>query len=103
LVSTPTWEIVGPALAAESSTLQSDVRAVLKAQPALEAEELDTAWREALRARRSALNGLRHDGVISQEVFDELASEVDAWLQRPMLSSLDTSSDATASASESAS
>ena len=56
------------------------VRDVLKASPQLEAEELDIAHREALRAQRSALLGLQHDGMISNEVFDELATEIDTAL-----------------------
>jgi len=61
------------------------VREMLKGAPELEAEELDTAYREALRAQRSALLGLRHDGVISNDVFDELAAEIDATLGEDQL------------------
>jgi hypothetical protein len=46
----------------------------------LEAEEVDTALRELLRAQRSALLGLRQDGVISDEVLETLTAEVDARL-----------------------
>jgi len=46
----------------------------------LEAEEIDTARREVLRAQRSALLGLRHDGVISDDVFDQLSVEIDGLL-----------------------
>ena len=56
------------------------MRELLLADPALEAEELDTGWRELNRAQRSALLGLRRDGVISEEVFEELTAEVDARL-----------------------
>ena len=48
-----------------------------------EAEELDTGWRELLRARRGALLGLRRDGIISEEVFEKLTSEVDFLLNEP--------------------
>jgi hypothetical protein len=46
----------------------------------VEAEELDTALRELLRAQRSALAGLRHDGVLSDEAFELLVADLDARL-----------------------
>ena len=52
----------------------------VRAESALEAEEVDTARREVLRAQRSALLGLRRDGVISEEVFEKLSAEVDSML-----------------------
>jgi uncharacterized protein YaaQ len=54
--------------------------------PTVEAEELDTARREALRAQRSALTGLLNDGVISEEAFSQLVGEVDAALTEEHLS-----------------
>jgi hypothetical protein len=56
------------------------MRELLLSDPTLEAEELDTGWRELNRAQRSALFSLRRDGVISEEVFEELTAEVDARL-----------------------
>jgi NhaP-type Na+/H+ and K+/H+ antiporter len=53
---------------------------MLLEDPVLEAEELDTGWREMLRAQRSSLFDLRQDGVISDEVFEQLSTEVDAQL-----------------------
>ena len=53
---------------------------MLLADPVLEAEELETGWREMLRAQRNSLLSLRHDGVISEEVFEQLSTEVDAQL-----------------------
>jgi CPA1 family monovalent cation:H+ antiporter len=80
LVSGLVWDQLKPRLTDQVNHFADAVRDVLKASPQLEAEELDTAHREILRAQRSALLGLRHDGIISNEVFDELASEVDAAL-----------------------
>lgn len=57
------------------------MRAVLRAEPTLEAEELDVARREILRAKRSAYLGLLRDGVISEDAFDQLATQVDAALE----------------------
>lgn len=56
------------------------VRQVLKSAPHIEAEELDTALRESLRAQRSAMIGLLHDGVITDETFNELSLGIDAAL-----------------------
>ena len=39
---------------------------------------MDTARREILRAQRSAFMGLLQDGVISNEVFENMAAEIDA-------------------------
>jgi Trk K+ transport system NAD-binding subunit len=63
------------------------MRDLLLADPALEAEELDTGWRELNRAQRSALLGLRRDGVISMETFEQLTAEVDAQMDElPVMS-----------------
>jgi CPA1 family monovalent cation:H+ antiporter len=80
LLSTPTWEKLKPRLSQRASSLAEAVREVLRAESALEAEEVDTARREVLRAQRSALLGLRRDGVISEEVFENLSAEVDTML-----------------------
>jgi len=80
LLSTPTWEKLKPLITQRATALAEAVREVLLTDPALEAEELDTGWRELLRAQRGALLGLRRDGVISEEVFEKLTAEVDAGL-----------------------
>jgi CPA1 family monovalent cation:H+ antiporter len=80
LISSHAWEQLRPQLTEKMDVYARAVRDILKARPKLEAEELDTAQREALRAQRSALLGLRHDGVISDDVFNELATEIDTAL-----------------------
>lgn len=80
LISTHVWEILKPKIREQTARLAEDVRAVLRDEPALEAEELDTAWREILRAQRSAILGLQRDGVISDDVYEKLAAEVDGVL-----------------------
>jgi CPA1 family monovalent cation:H+ antiporter len=80
LISTHTWETLKPKLQEQSDKLSHAVRAVLKANPTLEAKEMDIARREILRAKRSAYLGLRRDGVISEEAFGQLSSQVDALL-----------------------
>ena len=80
LISSHAWEQLKPELAAAIDVQTVAVRELLNSAPDIEAGELDTARREALRAQRSALLGLRHDGVISEEVYTALAAEVDAAL-----------------------
>jgi hypothetical protein len=80
LLSTHAWDLLRPALAEQAAARLVAVRDVLAAQPELEAAELGAARREAWRAQRNALLSLRRDGVISTEVFDELAAEVDLGL-----------------------
>lgn len=81
LVSGPVWEELKPKLQEQIALLADAVRELLRVQPALEAEEMDTARREILRAERSAYLGMRRDGVISEDVFEKLSAEVDAELE----------------------
>jgi CPA1 family monovalent cation:H+ antiporter len=80
LLSTHIWERLKLYINQHATSLGSAVRDLLLADPALEAEELDTGWRELNRAQRSALLGLRRDGVISEEAFEHLTAEVDAQI-----------------------
>jgi CPA1 family monovalent cation:H+ antiporter len=80
LLSDHVWKTLSPFLAEHSRHLADSVRQVLTSDPSVEAEELDTARREALRAQRSALNSLRRDGVITEENYEQLVTEVDAAL-----------------------
>ncbi len=81
LVSAHAWEILRPKLQEQTALLAEAVRESLQASPALEAEEMDTARREILRAQRSAFLGLRQDGVISEDVYERLTAEIDASLE----------------------
>ena len=80
LVSSHTWEILKDRLTSQVETYAGNVREALKSAPNIEAEEIDTALREGLRAQRSALLGLQHDGVISEETLNKLSLEIDAAL-----------------------
>jgi uncharacterized protein YaaQ len=64
----------------QNDTLVEAVKKVITSDPTVEAEELDTAHREALRAQRSALTGLLRDGVIYEETYSQLVGEVDSAL-----------------------
>lgn len=82
LLSDHIWETIAPLLEKSNERLTASVKEILTANPSVEAEELDTARREALRAERSALNGLVRDGVISDEIYEQLVGEVDTALMQ---------------------
>jgi NhaP-type Na+/H+ or K+/H+ antiporter len=82
LISAHAWEILKPKLQDQNVELAKAVRAVLKSEPSVEAEELDLAQREILRAKRSAYFGLRRDGVISEDAFTTLVAQIDADLEQ---------------------
>jgi CPA1 family monovalent cation:H+ antiporter len=80
LLSDHTWRKLAPFLMDNSRALINAVQEVVSAAPSVEAEELDTARREALRAQRSAIANLRREGVLSDENYTQLAVEIDASL-----------------------
>ncbi len=79
-LSQHTWELLRPRLLARAEQMALDVRALQQAHPALAAEELERARRELLRAQRAALRSLQRDGIVSEEVFEKLAAEIDTGL-----------------------
>jgi monovalent cation:H+ antiporter, CPA1 family len=81
LLSTHTWERLKKAVSQEAASLAAAVREMLVSDPAIEAEELKTGWHELVRAQRGSLLELRRDGVVSDEVFEKLAAEVDSKLE----------------------
>ena len=80
LISSHAWDKLKPFITQRAAALAQAVRSTMRADPAIEAEELDTGWRELLRAQRSSFLSLRRDGVISEDVFDTLTTEIDAQL-----------------------
>ncbi len=80
LLSEHTWQRLAPILHQRNELLVEAVMEVMTSEPSVEAEELDTARREALRAQRAALADLLHDGVISEDTYSELVGEVDEAL-----------------------
>lgn len=77
LFSQHTWQLISPMIEEHANALAGAVKEVVEADPLVEAEELDTARREALRAQRSALISLLTDGIVSEENYQILAREVD--------------------------
>ena len=83
LLSDHTWQTIGPLLNEHNRSLADSVREVVSQNPNVEMEELDTARREYLRAQRSAINTLRRDGTITDEVHALLLAEIDAAITSP--------------------
>jgi CPA1 family monovalent cation:H+ antiporter len=80
LLSPHAWETLKEFVTRQADGLMRSVRGLILADPVLEAEELDKGWRELFRSQRNALFVLRRDGVISDEVYEELTAEIDGQL-----------------------
>jgi len=77
ILSEHVWESLEPVLAEHNVNTTKAVRNIMHDNPEVEFEEYDTARREALTQQRSTLANLLRDGIISEEVFSELAAEID--------------------------
>jgi CPA1 family monovalent cation:H+ antiporter len=81
LISGHTWEVLQPTLKRRGQALKEAVLEVLHNVPQLEIEEMQTARRELLRSQRSTLANLRRDGVVSEEIYSDLVTEIDLALE----------------------
>jgi len=80
MVSEHTWQKLSSLMKKQNDVLMNEVKQVMTSEPDVEAEEFDTAYREALRAQRTALTGLLRDGVITEDTYSQLIGEVDESL-----------------------
>ncbi len=80
MISDHTWQKLSSLMKKQNDILMDEVKQVMTSEPDVEAEELDTAYREALRAQRTALSGLLRDGVITDNTYSKLIGEVDEAL-----------------------
>ncbi len=85
LISAHTWQTISPLLEQYNQVLVEATKQVLTNHPELEAEEMEAARRESLQAQRSTLSTLLKDGIISDETYIQLVSEVDAALTSEVL------------------
>jgi CPA1 family monovalent cation:H+ antiporter len=76
-LSERTWETLRPDLLEKAQAYGAAVRQMQASHPELTAAELVDVKRELLRSQRSALMDMRRDGLISEEAFETLVSEVD--------------------------
>jgi len=80
MISKHVWDIITDTIEPYTKDLTNSMRDILKKHPEVEAEELDSAWREFLQYQRLVLGELLADRGITEEVFDELASRIDDQL-----------------------
>ena len=80
LISAHTWQTIAPLLEQYIQVLDEATKEILTEHPELEAEEMETARRETLQSQRSTLSSLLNDGVIGEDIYNQLVSEVDAAL-----------------------
>ena len=83
LLSDYTWQRLSPLLSQRLQALIEDVRDILNTEPGLQADELNDAWLESLRAQRMVLNDLLRGNIISEETYSQLALEIDTALDDP--------------------
>ncbi|MBE0689572.1 MAG: hypothetical protein IH587_05550, partial [Anaerolineae bacterium] len=74
------WDELKPQLSEDITTMSANLRELLRSDPHLADENLETARLELLRARRSALNELRASNIISEDAFETVAVELDQAL-----------------------
>jgi NhaP-type Na+/H+ or K+/H+ antiporter len=79
-LSSHAWEQLKQYVNRKAEELMSSVRGLIQSDPGLEADQLEKGWRELLRSQRGALLGLRQDGLIADDVYQQLVAEVDAQL-----------------------
>ncbi|MFN2235081.1 MAG: Na+/H+ antiporter [Anaerolineales bacterium] len=77
ILSEHVWESLSPLLTDHVAKTTKAVRNFMHDNPEVEFEEYETARRESLTQQRSTLSTLLRDGIISEEVFSDLATEID--------------------------
>lgn len=85
LISTHTWQKLSKPLNEHNQAMVETVYDALSSYPELEAEELETAQHEYLRAQRSTLSSLLTSGIITDETYSQLINEIDAGLTESQL------------------
>jgi NhaP-type Na+/H+ or K+/H+ antiporter/uncharacterized protein YaaQ len=83
MLSDHTWQRISPVLQERARSLAGTVQEVMAVDPSVETEELDTARREYYRAQRGAVSGLLKDGVITDETYTRLVTEIDTAIITP--------------------
>lgn len=82
MLSLTTWEELEPELQKQIADANAAQTALLAEHPDLQLEEREDAEMEGLRAQRAALTTMLSNGLISEQVHEELIQEVDSALAR---------------------
>ena len=80
LLSAHVWGQMKPIFEERETAFVNSLQELMTKNPAVEIEGLDTARREALRVERASLGSLFRNGVISEEIYNDLIGEVDEAL-----------------------
>ncbi len=80
LLSSHVWQQMQPIFLEREVVYVNALKEIMAKNPAVEIEELDAARREALRVERASLGSLFRNGVISEEIYNDLVGEVDEAL-----------------------
>lgn len=80
LLSGHAWETMEASMRRQIETHAAAVREIMHLDSKVEMAVLNDAYMEGLRAQRSQYNNLLSDGVITEEIYAELAEEVDTAL-----------------------
>jgi CPA1 family monovalent cation:H+ antiporter len=80
LITAAVWEQLSGELEARIQERLEAQRALLRQRPTLQTQALADARQEGLRAERAALMTLLAEGLLSEEVYEELTTEVDRQL-----------------------
>jgi CPA1 family monovalent cation:H+ antiporter len=81
LITTHTWDQLREPARQRLQALTEAVQEAFGEAPEMGRQELAVAEREALRAQRAMLTRLRREGVLSDEAYGELITEVDLSLE----------------------
>ncbi len=77
MLSLSTWEEIEGELQRQVADANAEQTELLEEHPNLRIEEREDAILEGLRAQRAALNQMLSNGIISDQVYEELVEEVD--------------------------
>jgi len=83
LLPTHLFKMMARPIKQHADALAKAVTVALQADPKVEAEVVGLALQEMMLSQRSSLNNLLRDGIISEETFTQLVSEVDTSLAEP--------------------
>jgi monovalent cation:H+ antiporter, CPA1 family len=82
-ISAHLWGRLSKPIKQHAEALADAVEESLRADPELEFQELNSAFRDLLQSQRSALSRLQRDGIIAEEIYSQLLGEVDSALSEP--------------------
>jgi len=83
LISSHIWETMSKPIKQHSDALAGAVTEALHADPTVEDDVFSKTMREILVSQKSSLNMMLHDGIINEETYAQLATEVDTALANP--------------------